>query len=153
MAQFASVSTAIGVLSNSFVYMRTMSDWMSVNALALCGLIALWICMCVLIPLTCLHTWFAATNTTMFETVTGAQRLWYLAGTEPKDCDLPYSRGLCGNLRMFFCMLDDLGARWCTSRGRRGGWMAQQWAFPGVIARDSEDVWHNIWENRYWRCC
>lgn len=150
--QLTCLATAIGILNDSFVYVRTTVDWVGTNALALLALIVLWICMCILVPLLSMHLWFAATNTTMYETVTGARRLWYLAGTDPKECDLPYSRGLCTNLRLFCCTLDDACGLWCRHRSPEG-WRAQTWAYPGTFDRESEDVWGNIWENRYWRCC
>lgn len=70
------------------------------------------------------------------------------AGTNPKDCDLPYSRGICRNLRLFFCELE--GWPW-LSRSR--AWAPQTWQYPGVIDRESDDVVNNVWENRYYACC
>jgi hypothetical protein len=82
------------------------------------------------------HTWLAATNTTTYEVATGGQRLWYLAGrviawialaaylqchfagTEPRECDLPYSRGLGRNLRLFFCTLERPGPWVRTAAGK-----------------------------------
>ena len=65
------------------------------------------------------------------------------AGTNPKDCDLPYSNGICNNLRLFFCELEG----WpCAVR--RGAWAPRAWHFPGIIDRESDDFVHNAWENR-----
>lgn len=67
------------------------------------------------------------------------------AGTNPKDCDLPYSNGFCNNLRLFFCELEG----WpCAVR--RGAWAPRAWLFPGVIDRESDDFVHHVWENRQW---
>jgi Uncharacterized protein containing DHHC-type Zn finger len=46
------------------------------------------------------HTWLVLTNGTTFE-MEKRQHLEYLSGTEL--CDLPFSQGLCGNLKMFCC--------------------------------------------------
>jgi hypothetical protein len=86
-------------------------------------------------------------------------------GSRPKDCDLPYSGGVCGNLRLFCCVLEAWGSRCCCapqSRPDRGQpppaltgdpWAPREWAYPGVIDRESADVLHNVWENQWYSCC
>ena len=145
-AQCVELAVAIGILNTGFVWHREWVGWVGGNVVALVGLCALWVLQGLTLVLLCMHVWFAATNTTMFETVSGARRLWYLAGTDPRECDLPFSAGLCGNLRLFCCGLDD----GCT---RRRGWQPQGWAYPGRPERDSADWRANCWENRYWSCC
>jgi hypothetical protein len=118
-SQTTALAFAIGILNSGFVWRRTTSDWVGENVLTIIALVVLWILQAIVFGLFVFHSWLAATNTTTFETSTGAARLWYLAGTQPKDCDLPYSRGLCANLRMFCCLLE--APRWRCCRARRGG--------------------------------
>lgn len=158
-SQTTALAFAIGILNSGFVWRRTTSEWVGENILTIITLVALWVLQAIVFGLFVFHSWLAATNTTTFETSTGAARLWYLAGTEPKDCDLPYSRGLCGNLRMFCCLLE--APRWRCCRRRRGAaggsggeeWQPQRWTYPGKIDRESDDVLRNVWENKYWSCC
>jgi ribosomal protein L40E len=140
----AAIAYAIGVLNTGFVWRRTTSEWAGANVTALLALIALWIIQAMVFGLWVFHTWLAITNTTTFEVVTGASKLWYLYGTNPKECDLPYSRGLCGNLRMFCCKLDT----WYLAC-RRSSWTPATWQYPGEIERNSEDICSNVWENRF----
>jgi len=151
LTQCVALAFAIGILNSGIVWRRTTSDWVFTNVLTLVTLIVLWIAQLVVFGLVVFHTWLAATNTTTFEAVTGAPKLWYLAGTNPKECDIPYSNGLCGNLRHFCCILDTWQAGWCCCRRRQ--WTPRQWQYPGTFDRDSEDVFHNLWENRFWSCC
>lgn len=155
LAQTASLAFAIGLLNTGLVWRRTTAEWTSENSLALFALILLWLCQLMVFPLWVFHSWLAATNTTTFETVTGSRRLWYLAGSEPRDCDLPYSRGLCGNLRMFCCVLDTwrLAITCATKRAVALRWRPAEWPYPGVIERDSADVCGNPWSNQYYSCC
>lgn len=154
---------AIGILNSGLAYRRSWGDWVGHNALALITLLVLWPLQALVFGLFAFHTWLAATNTTTFETVTGAGRLWYLAGTDPRDCDLPYSRGLCANLRLFCCYCAGDGwrigpAHCCRRRkatassgdGDDEGWRPRRWEFPGPIDRDGTS---SIWENRYYSCC
>ena len=76
-----------------------------------------------------------------------ADKIGYLKGTA--EFDLPFSRGLCTNVREFFLqdgfLSDTLG-------------VGPPWAptvykpYPRIV-RDSEDWVNNIWENKYWSCC
>lgn len=143
----------IGLLNTSFVWQRTSGEWVSANALPLFTVIVLWILQLTVFPLFCFHSWLAMTNGTTFEIMTGSRRLWYLAGTDARECDLPYSKGCCGNLRLFCCVLD--GFRLCCKRSKVADaqWKPTEWEYPGVIDRYSEDVCKNPWVNKYWSCC
>lgn len=162
--QVAALAAAIGVLTSGLAYRRYTGDWVAANAVSLAALAAAWVLEALLGGLLVFHCWLAATNTTTFETLVGSARLWYLAGTQPRDCDLPYSGGLCGNLRLFCCVLEGGGSGggwWCCRRRRRSGgdaadddgWVPHAWACPGPVDRNSGDVRANLWENRYWSCC
>lgn len=63
---------------------------------------------------------------------------------------MPYSRGVCNNLRLFFCELEGWPCAW--SQAARA-WAPRAWQYPGVIDRESDDVVNNVWENRYYSCC
>lgn len=155
------LALAIGVLNSGVAYRRTWGDWLAANIVALVALVTLWVLQALVGGLLAFHSWLAATNTTTFETMVGAGRLWYLAGTDPRDCDLPYSAGLCGNLRAFCCAADAwrlLAARaaGCCRRGRHAaggdsdGWKPRRWEFPGAVDREGTS---SLWENRYYSCC
>lgn len=105
--QTASLGYIIGIFNTGFVWQRTWADWIGFNIVSLLTLIVLWILQGFVFCLFVFHSWLALTNSTTFETVTGSTRLWYLAGSRPKDCDLPYGRGLRSNLSLFCCILDD----------------------------------------------
>lgn len=160
LGQVCVLAFMIGILNSGFVYRRSWGDWAAANIVCLVALLVLWILQALLLGMLGFHSWLAATNTTTFETVTGADRLWYLAGTNPQDCDLPYSRGLSRNLRSFCCILDGaprlLGAAFaCGWRHLRGvdGWTPTKWESPGPVDRDSPNVVNNLWSNRYYSCC
>ncbi len=160
-AQSLALAFAIGILNTSFVWRREMGDWVGANAGAIATLIALWILQAFVFGLLVFHTWLACTNTTTYETSTGAQRLWYLAGTEPRDCDLPFSQGVCTNLRLFCCVLDACCVPACVQRALRkasgrdgtGEWAPHEWERARHIDRETSDVCSNLWENRFWSCC
>ncbi|CAB9517616.1 zinc finger [Seminavis robusta] len=104
-----------------------------------------------------IHTWMAVTNTTTFECAKGARHVDYLRGT--KMADLPFSKGLIHNLRVFCCHKDDLVKTqpWkkacATPSTGRHQWIPTLWHPPGTIVRDSADWWQHPWENKYWSCC
>jgi len=174
----ASIATAIGILNTAFIWRRGMGDWIGTNALALITLIILWLTQLYVFGLFVFHTWLGCTNTTTYETTVGAQKLWYLAGTEPKDCDLPFSKGICGNIRLFCCTLDSCCSKsaWKAkfSRSKKTStnttnntsgstvssgtyeeeeWYPHEWERAKTIDRESTDICRNIWENRYYSCC
>lgn len=105
-AQSASLGFAIAILHSGFVWRRTWTSWLATNVLTILTLIVLYAFQAFVFGLFVFHSWLAATNTTTYETSKGAEKLWYLAGSDPHDCDLPYSRGLNRNLRLFCCQLD-----------------------------------------------
>lgn len=145
LAQSTTLAFAIGILNTGFVWRRSTGDWVAANIFILLSLIVLWIIQLVVFGLLVFHTWLACTNSTTFELVTGAPRLWYLAGTDPKECDIPYSHGLCTNLRLFCCTLDACPAASC---GSKRPWVPRAWRYPGRWDRESEDLLNNLWENR-----
>jgi len=146
--QSLALATAIGVLNTAFVWRRGMSDWVYENLPALSSLVVLWCLQLFIFGLFVFHSWLALTNTTTYETSVGPTKLWYLAGTEGKPCDLPYSAGTCTNLRLFCCTLDTGG-----NCGRKRAWAPTVWSFPGKVERESADIWTHPWENRYFSCC
>ena len=151
LMQSVELTVAIGILNGGLVWQRTWGGWVGANVVALLALIALWLLQVLVVLLLCFHSWLAATNTTTFETSTDARRLWYLAGTDPRECDLPFSAGLCSNLRAFCCVMDD-GCLGPPLRRRRE-WQPVAWAYPGRPERDSPDWRSHLWENRYFSCC
>lgn len=162
LGQVAGVAFCIGVLQSGVMWRRTYSAWAWDNATAVGLLCLLWPMQALLFGLLCFHIWLAATNTTTYETVVGASRLWYLAGTQPRDCDLPFSRGLCRNLHLYCCLLDGWreasSAAACRAAlsgagGGSGGWSHRRWELPGPINRDSPDIVNNLWENAAYSCC
>jgi hypothetical protein len=109
---------------------------------------------CFLYPLTLIstivwsmHTMFALTNLTTFECGKGPRRIDYLRGTQATD--LPFSRGLDANLRLFCCQRD-ASLTFLTGAAK---WNPILWEAPGKIVRDSEDWWEHPWQNKYWSCC
>lgn len=101
------------------------------------------------------HTWWVLTNGTTFE-MEKREHLEYLAGTEM--CDLPFSQGLCWNLRMFCCVRDDF-TRSLYDNGNGNGnddkrsFRPILWKPVGKIVRDSEDWIRHPCQNKYWTCC
>lgn len=117
------------------------------------------------------HTWLVLTNGTTFE-MEKRQHLEYLSGTEL--CDLPFSQGLCGNLKMFCCIRDAATAsvpckqsKWGNGNGSNTKlknstndndddehvFQPILWKPVGRIIRDSDDWIHHPWQNKYWTCC
>lgn len=92
-----------------------------------------------------IHSWMAVTNSTTFELSKGPRHIDYLQGT--KGCDLPFSTGMTGNLRVFCCAKD------AATRKESLPWRPTLWQLPGKIVRDSENWWENPWQNKYWSCC
>ncbi|KDO22453.1 hypothetical protein SPRG_12734 [Saprolegnia parasitica CBS 223.65] len=84
------------------------------------------------------------TNSTTRELGKGPEKLKYLTGT--RECDLPFSHGLCGNLRAFCCLRPG-----CLSP--KSAWMPFAWKPVGKIERDSDQIWNHLWENKYYSCC
>mmetsp|Transcript_9821 Transcript_9821/g.21189 ORF Transcript_9821/g.21189 Transcript_9821/m.21189 type:complete len:594 (-) Transcript_9821:211-1992(-) len=121
------------------------------------------------------HTFFALGNVTTYECGKGSKKIDYLSAT--KEMDLPFSRGCVTNIRLFCCYRDAMAASWLYipsvlryddndgielmrkrkkqwgDTGRKEGWAPILWRLPGKIDRDSDSVWENPWENKYWSCC
>ena len=121
------------------------------------------------------HTFFALGNVNTYECGKGPKKIDYLSST--KEMDLPFSRGCVTNIRLFCCYRDAISASWLCmpsmlryggndgiellqkrkkQRGdtsRKQGWTPILWRPPGKIDRDSDNVWENPWENKYWSCC
>mmetsp|Transcript_17767 Transcript_17767/g.32753 ORF Transcript_17767/g.32753 Transcript_17767/m.32753 type:complete len:388 (+) Transcript_17767:358-1521(+) len=121
-----------------------MGTWLDHNGHALGTVIFLWIFLLPVGLLFLFHTFLALSSMTSYEFLS-SDRIHYLKGT--RDFDLPFSRGLYNNLKQF-CWLDGLRlALFPLSE-----WTPRKWELL-ITDRDSEDVWNNIWENRYWSCC
>ncbi len=114
------------------------------------------------------HTWFVLTNGTTFEVEKG-QHLEYLDGTA-SVCDLPFSMGICTNMKLFCCVRDDISSKLCFGRFRLDNnndhnkdrkrektkddeWAPIVWKPVGTIVNDSDDWQNNLWSNKYWSCC
>jgi len=89
------------------------------------------------------HTVIAALNLTTHEMMKH-DKLEYLAGTKG-PCELPFSKGLCFNLRMFFF---EHGIKLMWTK-----WVPWSWSRPKVVVTNSEDWWKHPWQNKYWTCC
>jgi len=102
------------------------------------------------------HTYLVVTNTTTFEISKGTE-VDYLRGTE--ICDLPFGRGLCGNIKLFCCFRDACSSVYSRCKSVvmlttiSTAWRPILWKLPGTIVRDSEDWWAHPWQNKYWSCC
>ena len=159
--QVVALAVVVALMSTGWVWLRDPLAWLQANALAAAALLVLAVILAPLFALLVFHSWLALTNSTTYETLAGAHRLWYLAGSAPRECDLPYSRGIFGNLR-FFCGKCGSGsgsareAATCPPRCSASDdarWEPEVWPYPGEIDRDSNDVWSHPWANRYWHCC
>ena len=154
-------SLVIGVLNTAYEYKRTNNEWLSANGGLLIAHIILWPFQLYCFGLWIFHSWLALTNTTSYETNVGANKLWYLKGTSPKDCDLPFSNGLFHNLRLFCCTLDSWGCGLAGGEASAPGavvigakrWSPYEWPMAVEIDRESTYVCANLWENAYWSCC
>jgi palmitoyltransferase len=84
------------------------------------------------------HTWFVLTNGTTFEIGKGTH-LEYLQGTT--ICDLPFSLGICSNLRMFCCIRDTASGLFACGGNNREeqDWVPIYWKPVREIDRQSED--------------
>ena len=98
-----------------------------------------------------IHSWLVLSNGTTFE-IEKRKHIEYLSGTDM--CDLPYSNGLCHNIRLFCCFRDRL-AQYCRRRHdlEHLEWTPILWKPIGPIDQNSSDIWSNPWQNKYWSCC
>lgn len=104
--------------------------------------LALWITFLSIAVFFLFHTFLALTNMTSNEFLRAAT-LDYLHNTE--DFDLPFSRGPCANLYLFFSQ-DGL-FWWCHK------WKPIPWVRAAFINRNAADWWNHPWQNKYWSCC
>ena len=153
---------AIGTLNSGFVYRAETLDWMGANGLAITVLVFLWPLQLLTLGLLALHFWCMVTNSTSWEVVKGARSLWYLEGRGAKECDIPFSQGLVGNVRLFCCTLDAWDCRGGRSRGggcpegsccckEEARFVHYPWE-PVMLDRNAQDV-TQVWENAWFSCC
>ena len=90
------------------------------------------------------HCFLCLTNMTTHEFLSSGY-VDYLHNTE--DFDLPFTRGLRGNLGCYFLQDGSYAAL------RRRSWTPTPWVRPCFIDRESDDWWNNPWQNKYWSCC
>jgi len=117
--------------------------WLEMNGHALAIAILLWILLFTFGGLFCFHCFLAMGSLTSYEFMR-TEKISYLEGT--RDFDLPFSRGLCTNLK-HFVMQDGAVA---LLLGRE--WKPLTYKLE-PFTRDSDNVYDNIWENKYWSCC
>lgn len=96
-----------------------VGTWLNQNGYALALAIILWFLLITFGGLWCFHCFLAVSNMTSYEFMR-ADRISYLKGT--RDFDLPYSNGLCSNLR-YFCWYSD----GMVARLRRVEWEPKVW--------------------------
>jgi len=141
--QTVTICWAIGIVHSGFRIYTGNKGWWEVNAHAFVTVILLYFLLLFVGGLYVFHSFLACSCITTYEFMR-SERIDYLKGT--RDFDLPYSRGLGGNLKFFFFQ-DGL---FYIIFNRK--WKAENWKLPGKIIRDGD--WHeNIWENKYWSCC
>ena len=171
---------ALGIVGSSTIHISTMfgkssSDSGGVVRIGLVIIIISKLYMysiyIVAILLWMIHTTLALGNTTTFEATKGPEHIDYLEGTNMMD--LPFSRGLLYNVRLFFsrddCYLWIKDGRigeilnCCCFKANSGknklhkktadNWTPILWKMPEFIDRESEDWWNHPWQNKYWSCC
>jgi len=107
--------------------------------------VVLWLAFFALTAFFLFHTFLALANLTTHEFLR-ADTIDYLYNTE--DFDLPFSRGPCANLALFF-LQDGL----CTALRCRSEWHPTLWLRAAFIDRNNPDCCSHPWQNRYWSCC
>jgi len=127
----SNVDIAVIVIARFYLYLLTFSALLMVIA----------------------HTVLVLSNGTTFE-IEKKDHLEYLRGVEM--CDLPFSKGLFSNLKLFCCMRDVVTTSTssaCISNSKKEPWKPIVWKPVGPIVRDSEDWIRHPWQNKYWTCC
>jgi hypothetical protein len=161
LAQAAANACAIGILNSGLVHRAGTGEWLAANGLAIAVLVLLWPVQLFVLWLLGLHAWCMVTNSTSWEITRGATNLWYLQGRGAKECDIPFSQGLLGNVRLFCCALEAWDCRASASAAARGGGCAagsccckpeadfvQHTWVPVMLDRDAQDplqLWENAW--------
>ena len=112
-----------------------------------------------------IHTFLALTNGTTFE-LEKRHHLEYLRGVNM--CDLPFSKSIVFNLRVFCCMKDQICSwRSCCSKKKLSSkikeeaigeeyWKPMSWEPIGekiVRGANSDDILSNPCNNKYYNCC
>ncbi|OQR93984.1 zinc finger protein [Achlya hypogyna] len=131
------VSTCLGIIHSGFRSEGSLKLWLKSNGMALAAAMFFWFFALLTYSLCGFHTFLMLTNSTTRELGKGPEKLKYLHGT--RECDLPFSHGVCGNLRAFCC----LRPGWC-----KADWAPHTWKPVGKIDRDSDNIWDNLWENK-----
>lgn len=155
LTQSSAMAWAIGIAISGVRYRTGWVSWWVHNGEVFACTAFLWVIFLSVFSLCCFHTFLAMSNMTTFELHKGS-RIDYLADFE--ECDLPFSKGLCTNIRLFCWVLPrgtsgiDAGV---GPRNRKLRWLPAIWDFdpPKKFNRNSRDWWNNLWENKYWSCC
>ena len=154
--------TVIGIINTAFVWRMGNVEWVAANVGAIASLVFLWIIQVPLIVLLAIHVWCCLTNYTSMEVFKGIPSLWYMEGKDSKECDIPFSQGFIGNIRIFCCTLEAWDCFKRSGKGEVKGrepccfkreeeWIPFPWV-PKVVDRDSPDM-AQLWENAAWSCC
>ncbi|OQS04332.1 palmitoyltransferase ZDHHC12 [Thraustotheca clavata] len=136
------VAMCLSIVHSGFRAESTLKIWLKHNGMALAAAMFFWFFAFLTFSLFGFHTFLLLTNTTTRELGKGPDELKYLQGT--RECDLPFSNGLCGNLRNVCC----IHPGWCSNK-----WTPRVWKPVGKINRESENICENLWENKYYSCC
>jgi len=131
----------------------SVGAWMERNGQALVSAIICWILLLVCGGLFIFHTFLMLANVTTYEFMR-ADKVSYLANT--RDFDLPFSMGLNNNIKFYFSSDSSVLTLINFLSGRRIEWKPHLWARPippTPTERESTDVLHHLWENKYWSCC
>ena len=133
----------IALVMDGVQYRSSWGNWIVDNGQHLACLTILWSAFLVVFTMCGFHTFLAASNMTSYELNKGS-RIDYLADFD--ECDLPFSGGLCSNLKIFCCIFG--GETFADA-----SWRPKIWKAPDKFNRNSRDICNNLWENKYWKCC
>jgi len=169
MSQTLALGWAVSVVLTGIEYRLNWGTWFSANLNKLFCALVLWCLLFLVLSLLGFHSFLAASNMTSYELRKGS-KIDYMADFD--ECDLPFSNGLCHNLRLFCCVssgfsnssngvMDGDDLEFSRTRTRRkeqfsssaSTWAPIIWSPPQKFNRNSRDCCNNIWENKYWRCC
>ena len=155
------LTLALSITQSSFHVSDSLYAWIQENSTALVAMTVYLSLGLVVIPLCAFHSFLMCGNLTTYEVGKGPDKLGYLRGT--KECDLPFSTGLLGNLSGFCCVRDGawtlLGMRWKPQKWKPIGYVvvqnqtAYEMTLYRRIERNSTNVCENLWENKYYSCC